>query len=344
MNTAALLRPLAPLYLLLSLYAPSAAATWLHEEADIMGTRISVELFHEDAAVARRGVDGVLAEMRRIDRTMSPWIESSELARLNREAAAHPVTVSRELFDLIATSLHYSRLTQGAFDITFASVGFLYDYRKGVHPDEAQRRAATDLVNYHNLILDPRAPSVAYGKPGVRIDLGGIAKGHAVDRCIRLLQALGIGQALVTAGGDSRMIGERWQGRPWNIGVQDPRDASKLVAIIPLENVAVSTSGDYQRYFEENGVRYHHIINPASGDSARGMRSATLIGPDATTTDALSTSVFVLGVEAGLALVNRLPDIDAILVDAHGQLHYSDGLLPAQTQQDVKTPTSAPAP
>jgi len=322
----------------------SASAKWLHEDADIMGTRITVELFHKNAAIARQGVDAVLAEMRRIDRDMSPWIEGSELVRLNREAAGHPVGVSDELFTLIKTSLHFSDLTHGAFDITFASVGFLYDYRKGIHPDERRRREATELINYHNLVLDDSTHSIAYGKPGVRIDLGGIAKGHAVDRCIGLLQALGIKQALVTAGGDSRMIGDRW-GRPWNIGVRDPRDEKKVVAVIPLENVAVSTSGDYQRYFEENGIRYHHIINPKSGDSARELHSVTIIGPDATTTDALSTSVFVLGLKKGLALVNRLPGIDAILVDAHGQLHYSEELLPARKPgNSVKSPTETPAP
>jgi len=328
--------------LLACLLAPNANAKWLHDDADIMGTRITVELSHDDPAVARRGADAVLAEMRRIDNAMSPWIESSELARLNREAADHPVVISKELFDLIKTSLHYSDLTHGAFDITFASVGFLYDYRKGVHPDERKRREATALINYHNLRLNDKNHSIAYSKKGVRIDLGGIAKGYAVDRCIDLLQALGIGQALVTAGGDSRMIGERW-GRPWNIGVRDPRDEKKLVAVIPLENVAVSTSGDYQRFFEENGVRYHHIINPKSGDSARELHSVTIIGPDATTTDALSTSVFVLGLKKGLALVNRLSGIDAILVDAHGQLHYSDELLPAKKPGNtVKSSTETP--
>jgi FAD:protein FMN transferase len=332
------------LFLTLLLATQSAYAGWLHEDADSMGTRITVELFHDDPAVARRGVDTVLEEMRHIDQDMSPWIESSELALLNREAASHPVPVSDELFQLIRTSLHYSELTHGAFDITFASVGFLYDFRKGIHPDEQKRREATSLVNYRNLVLDDRAHTVAFSKPGVRIDLGGIAKGYAVDRSIEKLQALGISQALVTAGGDSRMIGDRWAGRPWNIGVRDPRDEHKLVAVIPLENVAVSTSGDYQRYFEEDGVRYHHIINPVSGDSARGMHSATLIGPDATTTDALSTSVFVLGVEQGMALVNRLPGIDAILVDPDGHLHYSDGLLPAKPgDQAVKNPAN-PAP
>ena len=307
-----------------------------------MGTRITVELFHGDASVAQHGVDAVLDEMRRIDRDMSPWIESSELARLNREAADHAVTVSDELYSLIETSLHYSELTHGAFDITFASVGFLYDFRKGIHPDDARRREAAGLINYHNLVMDDARHTIAYSKPGVRIDLGGIAKGHAVDRCIALLQTMGINQALVTAGGDSRMIGERRAGRPWNIGVRDPRDEHKLVAVIPLEDVAVSTSGDYERYFEEDGVRYHHIINPKSGDSARGMHSATIIGPDATTTDALSTSVFVLGVEKGLALINSLPDVDAILVDADGNLHYSDDLQTAAPgHENAKSPATS---
>ena len=328
--------------LLLVLYPAHAAfAKWLHDDADIMGTRITVELFHNDPAIARQGVDSVLAEMRRIDNSMSPWIESSELARLNREAADHPVVVSEEFFNLIKTSLKFSRLTRGAFDITFASVGFLYDYRKGVHPDKPQRLKAAELINYRNLVLNETTHSIAYSKPGVSIDLGGIAKGHAVDRCIELLQSLGIRQALVTAGGDSRMIGDRW-GRPWSIGVRDPRKKDKLVAVIPLEDVAVSTSGDYERYFEEDGIRYHHIINPESGDSARELRSVTIIGPDATTTDSLSTSVFVLGLEKGLALVNRLPGIDAILVDRHGTMHYSDELQPARKPDSSVKPPAAP--
>ncbi|HFD80694.1 MAG TPA: FAD:protein FMN transferase [Gammaproteobacteria bacterium] len=313
---------------LLLLLLRSAHGGWLHQDADIMGTRITVELFHEDPQLARRGVAAVLAEMRRIDAEMSPFIASAELARLNRSAAQAPFRTSEELFRLIQRSLDFSRLTEGAFDITFASVGFLYDYRKGVRPDDSRRQEAVTAIDYHNLVLDEGQQSIRFSKPGVRIDLGGIAKGYAVDRCIRILQDMGIDHALVTAGGDSRMIGDRW-GRPWTIGVRDPRKADALVAVIPLQDVAVSTSGDYQRYFEEDGVRYHHIIDPQTGDSARELRSVTIIGPDATTTDALSTSVFVLGPEAGLALVDRLDGIDAILVDRHGKLHYSRDLQPA---------------
>ena len=178
----------------------------------------------------------------------------------------------------------------------------------------------------------------------MRIDLGGIAKGYAVDQSMARLEQLGIHDALVRAGGDSRVTGQRW-GRPWTIGIRDPRDREGVVAVIPLADVAVSTSGDYERYFEQDGIRYHHIINPRTGDSARELQSVTIIGPDATTTDALSTSVFVLGLRDGMKLVNRMPGIDAILVDSHGTLHYSNDLEPARkTRASVNGTSPAVAP
>jgi thiamine biosynthesis lipoprotein len=318
----------------------SVGADWLREDADIMGTRISVELFHANPDLVRQGIETVMREMRRIDARMSPYIETSELARLNASAQQQAFATSEELFSLIQRSLGFSEISGGAFDITFASAGFLYDYRNRTRPDETQRKKAAALINYRKLVLDHDNATIAFSKPGMRIDLGGIAKGHAVDRCISLLRELGVKQALVTAGGDSRMIGDRW-GRPWSIGVRDPRNEDKLTAVIPLQDVAVSTSGDYQRYFEEDGIRYHHIINPTSGDSARALRSVTIIGPDATTTDALSTSVFVMGRESGLELINRMPDIDAILVDQKGQLYYSDNLQSAKISKHSVKPSSA---
>jgi len=318
-------------------------ADWLKQEADIMGTRIVVELFHDDPAVAQQGIDAVLAEMHRIDAAMSPFKDSSELSRVNREAASQAVPVTPELFELLQRSNQVSRLTDGAFDITFASVGFLYDYRKGIRPSEQQRSQATTLINYRQLKLDPEKSTVHFNLPGMRIDLGGIAKGYAVDRSMALLEKAGIHNALVRAGGDSRVSGDRW-GRPWTIGVRDPRDRDGVVALIPLVDIALSTSGDYERFFERNGVRYHHIINPRTGDSARELRSVTIIGPDATTTDALSTSVFVLGLQKGMALIDTLSGIDAILVDRHGTLHYSNDLEPARkTVTGVKPPAAAVA-
>jgi len=304
---------------------PSVQAGWHRDQQDIMGTRIIVELYHDDDNVANGAISAVMDEMRRIDDAMSPLKPESELSLVNRTAAEHPVKITDELFGLLQRSIHFSELTQGAFDITFASVGFFYDFRAGVRPDDAERRQAVQFINFRNIALNDKSKTVFFEKSGTKIDLGGIAKGYAVDRCIDIVRSRGITSALITAGGDSRVIGERW-GRPWQIGVRDPRNRDGLVAVIPLENVAVSTSGDYERFFMEGNVRYHHIIDPTTGDSARGMRSVTIIGPEATTTDALSTSVFVMGVNKGLALINRLPGVDAILVDGGGAMHYSSGL------------------
>jgi len=303
-----------------------AKADWQKAEQDIMGTRITVELYHQNDDEAQAAIAAVMNEMHRIDRSMSPYKPDSELSIVNREAADHPVKISTELFNLLQRSIDFSQLTNGAFDITFASAGFLYDYRAAIKPDEQSLSEAVKHINYRNIHLDGNAHTVSFAQPGVKIDLGGIAKGYAVDLGIALVQNRGVSSALVTAGGDTRVIGERW-GRPWQIGIRDPRKADAIVAKIPLENVAVSTSGDYERFFEQDNTRYHHIINPATGDSARELQSTTVIGPDAITTDALSTSIFVLGVEKGLALINQLADIDAILVDSHGRLHYSSGLL-----------------
>jgi FAD:protein FMN transferase len=332
------------LFLLLGWLIPLyAGAGWLHRDAAIMGTSISVELWTDDIAHGEALVEQVLAEMRRIDTLMSTWKPDSELSRVNRLAAREPVPVSDELFRLIGKALDYSVITHGAFDITYASAGYLYDFRKGRHPTPAQLAAAVPEINWHFVQLDPAHTSVRFLHKGVRIDLGGIAKGYAVDRCIELLQHAGIQDALVSAGGDSRVIGNH-RDHPWNVGIRDPRRHDGLVSIIPLENAAISTSGDYERFFEENGVRYHHIIDPVTGDSARRLRSASIIASLATDTDALSTSVFVLGVEKGLQLINTLPDTEAILVDNDGKLHYSDGLETAKQQpQAAPDPASPPS-
>jgi thiamine biosynthesis lipoprotein len=316
---------LLPVALALWLWSPLALAQWLGDEQAIMGTAIQVELWHEDRAAGEAAIAAVMAEMRRIDNSMSPFIATSELSRINDEAALHPVVISQEMFDLIARSLALSKRTGGAFDITFSSVGFLYDYRRHIKPSEADIQRALPGVNYRHIILDRAASTIRFDRPGVRIDLGGIAKGHAVDSCIGLLQQRGITHALVTAGGDSRIIGDR-RGRPWMIGVRDPLHKEDMVAVLPLSDTAVSTSGDYERYFEADGVRYHHILNPKTGHSASEVHSATIIAADATTTDGLSTSVFVLGPKKGMALVESLSGVEAVIVDKKGRLLYSRGL------------------
>ncbi|MCR9276647.1 MAG: FAD:protein FMN transferase [Pseudomonadaceae bacterium] len=310
---------------LASCCALPVAAQWYEATQPIMGTRVHAEVWSLDEADARRALADVMAEMHRINALMSPYIDTSELSLINANAARMPVSTSRELMELLARSARLSELTDGAFDVTFASIGRRYDYRAGAKPDEDEISAALPAIDYRHVLLDWQAMTVAFARAGVSIDLGGIAKGHAVDRAAAILRSRGFEHASVSAGGDSVIIGDR-MGQPWTVGVRHPDDADRMSAILPLEDTAVSTSGDYERYFDENGVRYHHILDPDTGDSARAIRSVTILGPDSTTTDGLSTSVFVLGLEDGLALINQLPGIDAIVIDGDGNLHYSDDL------------------
>ena len=317
--------------LMLLAFVQPARAEWLERVEDgIMGTRIVVELWATDKAQGDAAIDAVFAEMRRVDETMSTYKPTSEISIVNARAARGPIKISPELFDLLGTALEYSRVTEGAFDITYASVGYMYDFRKHVRPDEKQIAAALPGINYRHVELDRNNSTVRFARPGVRIDLGGIGKGHAVDRGIAVLQARGVDHALVTAGGDSRIIGDRF-GKPWVVGIRHPDRKDEVIARIPLEDAALSTSGDYERYFDDNGVRYHHIIDPKTGHSARKVRSATIIGPTATRTDGLSKTAFVLGPEQAIELYNRLDDIDAVLVTPAGKVLYTKGLAPPET-------------
>lgn len=299
---------------------------WFQRSEAIMGTAIQVELWSEDRAQAEAAMAAVIEEMHRIDRTMSPHKASSELSRINREAAARPVPLSDEMFGLLQRALHFSALSGGAFDITFASAGQLYDYRAGVSPSDQALDAARALIGWRGLQLDAASRSVRFARDGMRIDLGGFAKGHAVDNGVAILRRHGIAHGMVSAGGDSHVLGDR-RGRPWTIGVRDPRREGELVAVLPLEDVAISTSGDYERFFERDGVRHHHLIDPKTGRSACGVRSVTILADDGLTSEALSKCVFVMGWERGLRFVESQPGVDAVVVDADGFLHYSSGLL-----------------
>lgn len=292
-----------------------------------MGTRVSVDLWHEDAAVAGQLIERVLDEYRRIDGAMSTYRADSEISRINAGAAERAMPIGAELLELVDIALGISAKSGGAFDISYESVGYLYDFRTGRHPDAAAIAAVLDAVDYRQIALDRAARTIRFGRQGMRINLGGIAKGYAVEQGARILRAAGIESALLNAGGDTRVLGDR-RGQPWIVGIRHPRAEGEFATRLPLVDEAISTSGDYERFFEEDGRRYHHIINPATGEPTSTVLSATVIGPDATMTDGLSTTVFVLGAEAGIALIeSAYPGYEAIVVDPAGRLHFTAGLV-----------------
>ena len=322
-----MIRPRLVIMLVLALAASASNAEWQRDSQDIMGTRVSVELWSDDKREGEQAMAAVMTEMRRIEQLLSSYIDASELSRLNATASRKAIPVGDELYQLLNKSLHYSRLSEGAFDISYASVGHHYQYRESQRPDEQLVADLLPAIDYRAIHIDHDARTVRFNHPELKISLGGIAKGYAVDNGIELLRARGIVSAIVSAGGDSRILGDRGD-RPWVMGIRHPRNKDEYVVKIPLQNTALSTSGDYERFFiSEQGERVHHILNPQTGTSATGVQSVSILAPLAIDSDALSTTVFVMGVERGLEVVNRLEGIDAIIIDGAGKLHYSAELL-----------------
>jgi len=310
---------------MLLLVSCMADAEWLGDARPMMGTEVSVYLWSDDPEAGLAALEAVFQEADRIDHLMSTYKDDSEISKINRTAADSAVVVGHELYQLIARSLEISVLTQGAFDITYDSVGQHYDFRERQRPDAETVVSELENIDYRYVRLDDQATTVRFLQHGVRINLGGIAKGYVVERGIDILRTKGVENAIVTAGGDSRLLGDR-RGRPWMVGIRDPRKDGEVAISVPLQDEAISTSGDYERFFDEDGIRYHHIIQPGTGTPANSVHSATVFGPDAVTTDALSTSVFVMGVDKGLRMIAVLPDYESIVIDAEGQVFFSDGL------------------
>ena len=315
------------LLLTLCFISNTTFAQWHDYSFKVMGTISHVQLWLDTShsANANELFQLVEDEMNRIDRLMSPYKPNSEVSKINRLAANTPLIISIELFDLLVTAQDISKLSAGAFDLTYASVGYKYNYRDQQKPSSKEIQALLPKINYHSISLSPKHSSISLRSDKIKIDLGGIAKGHAIKRCLDILKQHGVLHALVSAGGDTALLGDR-KGRPWLVGIKHPRADEKTVVHIPLENEAISTSGDYERFFVKDGVRYHHIINPQTGESANEVVSVSIVGKDATYVDALSTTVFVKGLTKGLEFIEQLPDYEAIVIDKNYQLYFSSGL------------------
>lgn len=299
---------------------------WHVRKETIMGTAVRVELHGEDSAAGDSATAAVMREMHRIDAMTNPHKPLSELSRINREAGRRAVPLSDEMFRWITRAIDFSDVSDGAFDITFASVGFLCDDRAGIAPTAKVLAKAREAIGWHHLELDAEAQTLRFTHPGTRIDLGGFAKGLAMDNAVRLLQQRGVAHAMVSAGGDCRVLGD-CRGRPWTIGIRDPRRPGERICELPLEDTAISTAGDPARCIQRDGLRHHRVLDPHTGRRAGRVLSVTVLAPNALTSDALSKALCVLGARDGLALVDRMPGVDAVVVDAAGSLHCSSGFL-----------------
>ncbi|MCA9551885.1 MAG: FAD:protein FMN transferase [Myxococcales bacterium] len=314
---------------LLALIAIAATPPPMYEHtAEIMTTRLVVKIALASEAERPRAEAAVAAakeELLRLDALLSEWKPDSPLGRLN-EAPTKRVRLPKEALELLQRTLQWSARTGGAFDPTFASLWGLWrfsaeDAARIPTPKEAKARAA--LIDYTKVIIE--GDEVHLGAPGMKLGLGGIAKGYAVDRVVALLRERGFANFFIKLGGELYLAGTR-SDRPWVAGVQDPRDARASFAVLALKDSAFTTSGDYERYLIKDGVRYHHIIDPSTGYPARGARSVTIVAQRAEDADALSTSVFVMGPDKGMALVESLPGVEAIMVTGDGRVLLSSGL------------------
>ncbi len=307
-----------------------------------MGTHLNFAAFtsqtHDEAAV-RALFEAAIVEFQRIEALMTTWRPGSDLSRVNEAAGKQAVVVSRETFDVVAESLHASELSQGAFDITFESLHGLWKFDQDLDPhppSESDIKARLSLVNYRHVHLDAQALSIFLDTPGVRISLGGIAKGYAVDRAVALLDKAGLSAFFVQAGGDLFTRGRKPAPacRPgelspceWAAGIRDPRGADgRYFATLLTSDHAFSTAGDYERSYIVAGKRYHHIIDPRTGAPATASRSVTVWAPSALVADELDDAVFILGPERGLPLIESTPGAGAVVVDAKNNVWISERL------------------
>ena len=320
-------RPLAATLALLSLLlmtGESRAAT-VREERPAMGTIFEVTVVASDDARAKEIAGKVFDEVERIEGLISEWRPTSEVSAINAAAGDHPVKVSPEVFDLLRRSVKVSELTEGAFDITWLTVGKLWDM-KAEHPTKPSQQNIDALLSstgYRNIVFDAGGHSVFLKTKQTRIGLGGIGQGYAANRGVVLMRQLGATGGIVNGSGDLMTFGKREDGASWRIGIKDPFHSKDSFAYLTLTNEAIVTSGDYERFVVIDGKRYSHILDPRTGYPVEELRSVTIICPDAELADALATGVTVMGTEKGLALVNRLKDVHALLVDRDGKLHFS---------------------
>jgi thiamine biosynthesis lipoprotein len=308
-----------------------------------MGTYVTVWFWTDKEADAAKAAEAVFKEMKRIDAEMTTWTDTSEVSRINQNAGKKPVKVSDETFAVIARAQDVSKKSGGVFDISVGAFHGLWKFDEdmdGSLPDPKDVKARLALVGYKNIVLDKRKKTVFIKRKGMSITLGGIAKGYAVDKCVALLDKLGFHDFMVQAGGDMYISGKKGN-EPWVVGIRDPR-GTELFAGMPIENHSFSTSGDYERGFVKEGIRYHHILDPHTGQPARKSRSVTIRAKDAFTADAWSKVMFILGWQEGMNIIKKykLKDFEVVWVDDKNEVHMTPTI--AKELKIVHPPTPGP--
>ncbi len=293
-----------------------------------MGSTLKVSALTSDPASAESAFAAVFAEFDRLEALLSVWKEGSDVMRINAAAGVRPVAVAPDVIDVLKAAREISEWTGGKFDVTFGALADVWKFdqdQDDTVPAREQIDARRPLVNYRAIAIDEAARTVFLEREGMRIHLGGIGKGYAVDHAARILRDRGFRNFMIQSGGDL-YVGGLLGGQPWRLGIADPRNPSAIFGTLDLSDGTFSTSGDYERAFIKDGVRYHHLLDPATGEPARGCRSVTIVSSRPVLADGLSTGVFILGPALGMALVERLPDVEAVIVTARNEVLVSSGL------------------
>jgi thiamine biosynthesis lipoprotein len=295
----------------------------------LMGNRFEFTVLAPDLPAGQEAISLAISEVERIEQLLSTFKESSETNLINRNAGITAVKVSEETLQLIQRSLKISGLTQGAFDITYGSIDtslWNFDVNMTALPDKEIALKSVDLINYRNILLDIPGASVLLKKAGMRIGFGGIAKGYAADRAKHVLQAAGIENGIVNAAGDLVTWGKQLSGLPWTIGIADPDQRRHSFSTLNISNMAIATSGNYEKYAIIDGKKYSHTIDPKTGMPVTGIKSVSVICKSAELADALATPVMVMGVQVGMNLINQLQHVACVIVDDAGEIYTSKNI------------------
>jgi thiamine biosynthesis lipoprotein len=298
------------------------------EKHSLLGSPYEITVVVKDSTEGKKFADMSVKELKRIEQLISEWIPTSDISMVNQQAGKQPVKVHAEVFELLQRSVKFSKLTDGAFDVTWAGMDRIWKFDGSMKemPSEERIRSSVQNVGYQNLILNEKDTTVFLQKQGMKIGTGGIGQGYIADCIKQLLLASGNASGLVNISGDITSWGKQPDGKPWTVAIINPVNKEKVFAFFPLEETAIETSGNYEKFVVFNGIRYAHIIDPRTGYPAQGVVSVSVFAKHTEIADALATGVFVLGVDVGLHLINQLEGIECIIIDVQGKIHMSKGI------------------